>query len=270
MSKIIHLKEVESTQDAAFHELKNSELDELTVVADSQLKGRGRKGKVWSSPEIQGLYFTFSQKITTELDKLNGLSLFTGLVLVDLIMEELGTKLEKGQYEEISSRLKLKWPNDLIYLNEAASFEFKKLAGVLIETKPLSDDKFILLIGVGLNISGAFDIDDKTESFSLESIFGEKILRDFSKTSNLNMLIAQKLNLKLSIGIKEFLKKGFSHYKDSWLRCSELIGKDVLIEDLNQAQGKIIDLNDDGALKLKLLSGEEICYYGSSIQYKEV
>jgi BirA family biotin operon repressor/biotin-[acetyl-CoA-carboxylase] ligase len=91
------------------------------VVADQQTAGRGRLGRVWTSPP-GGLYVTF----IVPRDRL--LALRAGLAAARAL-EALGVAVE------------LKWPNDLV-VGE------RKLGGILIEA-----DANVARVGIGINLT---------------------------------------------------------------------------------------------------------------------
>ena len=104
--------EIDSTNDEA----KRIEgiRDFHIFIAEKQTKGRGRKGKTWSSPNSGNIYMT----ICTNKDIfLKPISLISGLICKKAI-DQLVDK----------SIIMLKWPNDILLKN-------KKIGGILVETE---------------------------------------------------------------------------------------------------------------------------------------
>lgn len=116
------------------------------LVAAQQTAGRGRQGKAWVSGTgaAAGASLTFSLALPLAPADWSGLSLAVGLALVDALDAPL-----PGQ----SPRLGLKWPNDLILLDDGgrAPHIGRKLGGILIETVQLGPQRLAVL-GIGLNI----------------------------------------------------------------------------------------------------------------------
>ena len=104
------------------------------LVADRQSAGRGRRGKVWSSALRASLTFSLGWQLQTS--DLSGLSLAIGTALADAL-------------DPASSRLGLKWPNDLWLVDAVGAG--RKAGGILIETAP-SGHRRIAVIGIGLNV----------------------------------------------------------------------------------------------------------------------
>ncbi len=104
------------------------------VLAEKQTAGRGRRGNNWHSPDSQNIYCSIGINKTIAAEYLGLMSLVVGICIVESL-QSLGV-------DDAS----LKWPNDIL-------LQGKKLGGVLIETKALSQDEFYLAIGFGLNIN---------------------------------------------------------------------------------------------------------------------
>ncbi|WP_229684808.1 biotin--[acetyl-CoA-carboxylase] ligase [Deinococcus roseus] len=119
---------VASTQDVA-RQLADAGAPHGTVVlAEKQTQGRGRRGKVWSTPLGSGLYFTVVLKPQLALSELSLLPLMAGVA----VREACGVGL-------------LKWPNDLIT-------EKGKMAGLLLEADVRGEEVHHVLLGIGINV----------------------------------------------------------------------------------------------------------------------
>ncbi|RRD40695.1 biotin--[acetyl-CoA-carboxylase] ligase [Leptotrichia sp. OH3620_COT-345] len=121
------------------------------VIADSQTKGKARRGNLWFSDKGMAL-FTFLVKKHKgikdseymKLPLLAGMGVIKGL-----------NHFEKLDY-------KFKWTND-VYLNE------RKLSGILVER---IEDNFY--IGIGININNILPVELEKIAVSLSEITGEK------------------------------------------------------------------------------------------------
>lgn len=124
----IHYEEVTSTNDVCKEEHKKS--SKITVItADKQTQGRGRSNKAWASPK-GNVSFSFG---------------FTSSGLIDGLSVKAGLTVAKTISKSLRRPVQLKWPNDLI-------FESKKVGGILVEAENV-EEKFILVIGIGINFS---------------------------------------------------------------------------------------------------------------------
>ncbi len=99
------------------------------VTAAKQTEGRGRQGRSWCAPAGKALLYS---AILRRLERHQLLAL-----AVPLAVCELAEELQPGV------RCQVKWPNDV-------QIEDRKLAGILIETRP---QEGWAVIGVGLNLA---------------------------------------------------------------------------------------------------------------------
>ncbi|GAA3116701.1 biotin--[acetyl-CoA-carboxylase] ligase [Planomonospora alba] len=99
------------------------------LVAESQVAGRGRLGRVWTAPPRSGLTFSVLLRPDPPAARQGWLPLLVGLAAASAVR----------RVGEVDARLK--WPNDLL-VGE------RKLAGVLAERVDGA-----VVVGVGLNVS---------------------------------------------------------------------------------------------------------------------
>jgi BirA family biotin operon repressor/biotin-[acetyl-CoA-carboxylase] ligase len=140
--KIITLDSVTSTNDYAWKEVASGAKEITVVRADTQTKGRGRRGRGWTSGP-GGLYASFI--LTPEKP-------IADLYFLPLVMAMAAAKI-LGRYVDV----RLKWPNDILCGN-------KKIAGILVETKRFKGVGFVVA-GIGININTvARDLPDTATS----------------------------------------------------------------------------------------------------------
>jgi BirA family biotin operon repressor/biotin-[acetyl-CoA-carboxylase] ligase len=121
---------------AVDYESEGLDLTPMLVLALEQSGGRGRQGRVWSSPRGQGVYATLAQPYAKP-ELLPGLPLLVGVGLC----RALAPHLPRG--------CRLKWPNDL--LAPHGTDGGRKIGGVLIEALVRPGDGCVALIGFGVN-----------------------------------------------------------------------------------------------------------------------
>lgn len=105
------------------------------VLAESQLAGRGRRGRAWLSPPGLNLHVSCLKRFDAGFGALTGLSLAVGLIVLRTL-GRLGIE-DAG----------LKWPNDVL-----ATSHDGKLAGILVELNGEYQGPCAAIIGVGLNL----------------------------------------------------------------------------------------------------------------------
>ena len=134
--KHFHYEVVGSTNDLCKYKCI-SRLQPVLITADKQTDGRGRNKKKWESPEgnISLSYGFFCDNPHPALALLAAIKT---TIAIDKVF---------------GKSVKLKWPNDLIYKS-------KKIGGILIESENIND-KFLIVIGIGINVHIACLVDTR-------------------------------------------------------------------------------------------------------------
>ena len=151
--KIKKYKKVKSTNDVAMKLIKRNILEPTLITTEKQTSGRGRIGKKWIS--LKGnlfitLFFKFDQK------KIN----FKQFAVLNAFL------LKKVISNIISKKIKIKWPNDLL-------FNKLKFCGILQEV--IKFDNFdYLIVGIGLN-TNVVPQNKSFKSTCLKNILNKKI-----------------------------------------------------------------------------------------------
>lgn len=163
----------------------------LVSISDSQLQGRGRRGRVWQSPPGQNLYMSLGLSLNRGFTQLDGLSLVAGLALLEAL-EDQG--LVGGA---------LKWPNDVLV-------EGKKLAGILIELQGELEGTVRVIVGIGVNVhmKEADSVDQPWTSLDLSGRHVEW-KRDELAAGVLNRLVDH---------VPAFEAAGFGPFMEVWNR----------------------------------------------------
>ena len=147
------LPEIDSTNSELMRRFRGApgrppQLEPVLLVAEQQSAGRGRLGRSWQSRRGDSL--TFSLGLPLQPADWAGLSLVVGISLAESL--DPGGTTRKG-----SSRIGLKWPND-VWLAGSSGERVKKgepnhrkLAGILVETASWEGLRYVV-VGVGINI----------------------------------------------------------------------------------------------------------------------
>ncbi len=222
-SKIHYFDAVDSTMHIA-RELARNQCPHFTVViAGRQEKGKGRLKRTWRSSE-GGLYFT----IVVRPDIPPALSSRVNFAASMVLAQTLRSRFDV--------HAAVKWPNDILV-------DGKKLAGILSEMDAETDRVNFVNIGIGINVNNDPTPYEPT-AVSLKKILGKPVER-------------RKL-------LKAFLD-GFEHTIDDanlvnvvsqWKRYTQTLNRQVKIVTTREvAQGLAVDVDDDGALILKMPDG---------------
>jgi len=141
---------IDSTNATALERGLAGDPGKLWIVSKRQERGRGRRGRAWATS--QGnlaasllLAGSFDLKAAATLGFVAGLSLADALDAVCPTTKFAVALDGAGGHGKAPLRVELKWPNDLL-ANGA------KLAGILLESTQLGNDRFAIVIGIGVNV----------------------------------------------------------------------------------------------------------------------
>ncbi|BCH33597.1 biotin--[acetyl-CoA-carboxylase] ligase [Mesorhizobium sp. L-8-10] len=138
---------VGSTNALALERARDGDAGRLWIVSKRQDSGRGRRGRAWATPE-GNLAATLLLIGRHELRLAATLGFVAGLALSDALDAVLpgGTvAVAPDGGGGRGDRFELKWPNDVLAHGA-------KLAGILLESAMLDDNRFGLAIGIGVNV----------------------------------------------------------------------------------------------------------------------
>lgn len=138
---------VGSTNAIAMERALEGDRGPLWLVSKKQEAGRGRRGRVWATPE-GNLAATLLLADLTSLSHAATLGFVAGLALgdaLDAVATGAGKVAPGGASAAGRGRFELKWPNDVLAGGA-------KLAGILLESTALPDGRFAVAVGVGVNV----------------------------------------------------------------------------------------------------------------------
>ncbi|HCR97040.1 MULTISPECIES: biotin--[acetyl-CoA-carboxylase] ligase [Halomonas] len=175
-------------------------------LVELQTAGRGRRGRVWTTPWGQSLMLSLGWRFDAGVASLEGLSLAVGVV-VSQVLEQLG------------AAPKLKWPNDILMVD--AGDELGKLAGILIEVTGDAAGPCEVVIGMGMNLS-------LTESQRAAIDQPVAALFDVHAGHTRNQLASDVVAGLLSM-LADFEHVGFAAWRDEWNARHAYVGAPVRI-----------------------------------------
>lgn len=160
---------IDSTNTECFRLAAEGAGHGTVVTAEEQTAGKGRRGRVWESPEGNNLYFSLLLRPTFAADKAPMLTLLIAMAVAEGVRRTTGLTL------------KIKWPNDLV-LNG------RKVCGILTEMRIVQKDTHtdkaaasnapVVVIGVGVNVGyRTFPEELAAKATTLETVTGPKISR---------------------------------------------------------------------------------------------
>jgi BirA family biotin operon repressor/biotin-[acetyl-CoA-carboxylase] ligase len=222
---------IDSTNAEALRAIGRGRAAPFLVLAERQTAGRGRRGRKWVSPFAENIYYSLVLRIEGGMRQLEGLSLVVGLAVMHALRKQ-GV-----------SGVGLKWPNDLLVGQ-------KKIAGILLELVGDPADVCHVVLGVGINVNmqAAEEVDQQWTSMRLES----------GRVFDRNLLVVE-LGLMLQAYLERHQRDGFSASHDEWEQNHLWQGRAVsLIAGVNQIDGVVMGIDNQGALRLKVDDVEKV------------
>lgn len=221
--RIHYFPEVESTMDVA-RNLARKGADHLSVViADRQIKGRGRLRRQWFS-ERGGLYFTTILRPVIAPALSFRISFSASLALIRILRDLY------------SVDAKVKWPNDILV-------DEKKLSGMLSEMETEADLVSYINIGMGINVNND-PLVAEPNATSLKFLLN----RDVSRIEVLNHFLNEFEKFLSHIESEDIISK--------WKECSGTLNRGVkIVTTKEQIEGVAKDVDETGALVVELSDG---------------
>ena len=228
--EIHYFREVDSTNEVAKKLAREGAPEGTIIIAESQSRGKGRRGKKWISP-LGGAWLSIILRPNTLPINAPQLTFIAGVAAAQTIKDEYG--LDAG----------IKWPNDVLIDN-------KKVCGVLTEisTEINTIDYIVTGIGIDANIDVNLlppELRDTTTSIKSE------LDHDISR-----MILVQKFLGNFEAMYDEFNKGNFQEILRKWRQLSKTIGRQVEIRKGTEfIRGEAVGVNSKGALILELEDG---------------
>lgn len=218
--------------------------DGTVVLAAVQTAGRGRRGRVWHSPDNGSLYMSVHVRPDFDIEKASMLTLLMAYGVSDVL---------KRQGVDVQ----IKWPNDLVVSG-------KKVCGILTELHELEDVGHYLIIGVGVNLSKeklpkelqevATSIDAETEIHSERTVLAKMIAARFRE-------LYQQFQTEQSLA---FIKDKYNEI---------LVNKNRQVRVLDPAGeycGLAYGIEDDGRLLVEKDDGEMVHVFAGEVSVRGI
>ena len=228
---LVYLDSVGSTMDTAADLAIAGATEGTVVIAEEQMKGRGRFDRTWISPSGKNLYMSLI--LYPEVTQLNQLSMICAVSLADTLISILPQE----------SIISVKWPNDV-------RVGGKKIAGILVENRILDQKKQISIVGIGLNIN--LNTTEIPEISDIATSVSVELGHDIQRLEVIKRLFGnlEESYLQLQAG---------GSVKLRWQKMLDTIGKRIKLsfgQDILEGFAKGVD--DDGNLILILENGESL------------
>ncbi|WP_020561348.1 biotin--[acetyl-CoA-carboxylase] ligase [Thiofilum flexile] len=202
----------------------------MVCVADQQTAGRGRRGRVWQSPQGVNLYLSLRWHFQIQPKHYSWLSLMVAVVVAEVLQRQ-GVQGHQ-----------IKWPNDLYY-------QGKKFGGILLQTTQRLEQ---VVVGIGLNVNMEANPEESIDQpwCSLKAITHQTF--DRAK-------LAAELVRELSRYLERFGDLDLDTLLYVWQRWDMLGQRSVLVQASTHtlsgiacgldSQGRLLVLDNNGTLQ---------------------
>ena len=242
------LHTVDSTNTHAMRLLQTNALvlapgQSWVCLAEQQTAGKGRRGREWVSPFGTNICLTLVRSFNSGAHMLDGLSLVTGLALLDALQQH-GVK-----------GLGLKWPNDLLCMGE-------KLAGILVEISGDVTSSFQVVIGAGVNLANKpADMQSVQQAWTSLDKHGVDI-------SSRNSVVAAMVH-HLTQSLDRFEQAGFEAFRERWQGFDVSLGRELeLVTAMGAVVGRSLGVDEKGALVLHTDDGVRT-FHGGEVSLRK-
>ncbi len=242
---LIFFEETGSTNDEIKKRAEKDAKEGLLIVADKQVKGKGRRGKTWDT--FGGANIAMSCLLRPEFSP-DTAPMLTIVMAISVM---------QGIEEETGIRSGIKWPNDIV-------INGKKCVGILTEMSAEPDYIHYVVTGTGINVnteSFPEEIRDTATSLYLEG--GKKYSRSKLTASIINAFEKNYEIFKKTGDLKDFREV----YNEHCVNC----GKRVCVMDpKGKYEALAKGINDRGELVVVTDDNDEIAVYAGEVSVRGI
>ena len=204
------------------------------LAAEWQNAGRGRRGRTWISSLGGSLTFSLLWRFERGAGHLGGLSLAVGAAVASAL-GELGVE-----------RVQVKWPNDVVV-------DFRKLAGVLVETAGEIQGPTVAVIGVGVNYRLGERVLERIDQPVTDVAQCAAMLPSRSR-------VLARLLAALATALDDFDRRGFAGARERWRSMHAYQGRRVRVTPAHDTafDAEVVDVGPDGALIVATADGRTV------------
>jgi BirA family biotin operon repressor/biotin-[acetyl-CoA-carboxylase] ligase len=236
--EVVHIEvvdEVDSTSTRLMEMASRGAPSGTCLAAEFQSAGRGRRGRSWVSSLGGSLTFSLLWRFERGAGHLAGLSL------------SVGAAVARALAAHGVARVQVKWPNDVVV-------DFRKIAGILVETTGDIQGPSVAVVGVGVN----YRLSERTLE-GIDQAVTDVVHCAQPRAPSRNALLASLL-AELASTLRRFETSGFAAERDSWRSLHAYQGRPVRVLPAHEApfDAEVTDVAADGALIVTLPDGRSL------------
>jgi BirA family biotin operon repressor/biotin-[acetyl-CoA-carboxylase] ligase len=245
-ARVVVADEIDSTSTRLMAMAADGAHSGTCLAAEWQSAGRGRRGRSWVSALGGSLTFSLLWRFDRGAGHLAGLSL------------AVGAAVARSLSAQGVARAQVKWPNDVLV-------DFRKIAGILVETTGDIQGPSVAVVGVGVNY--------RLGERSLEGI--DQAVTDVVQCArpapSRNALLAALL-AELAATLRRFEITGFASERDSWRSLHAYRGRAVRVLPAHEPafDATVADVAPDGALVVTLPDGRSLALASAEISLRKL
>lgn len=229
--------DTQSTNDDALAAAKRGAPHGALFGAETQSRGRGRRGSEWLSAAGEGLWFSLLLRPGLPAEVAPGLALCAGLA----VRHALAAR--------VAESVQVKWPNDVLAGG-------RKLAGVLVESQLSGAHVTSVIVGIGINVA------QRAFPEPISKIATSLALLGASDTSRERLLadVLEGLEAELSC----IAQQGVSGVAHALRPHDALLGRRLRVGELTghgagiDASGGLLVQRDDGGVEVVVAGHVEL------------
>lgn len=239
-----YVKSTTSTNDVAKELARKRVTEGTVVVTEEQTNGRGRLGRSWQCPPQSGLCFSLVLYPNVNPMEVSQFTMLSAVAVVRALNRQLAVKAQ------------VKWPND-VYIDGL------KVCGILAEMTAEADRVKYLVIGIGINVN------QSTEELAQLGIAATSLRAKVEHKVN-RVEILKDILEELDYLYQLWQAKGFLPLKSLWKEEALWVGSEVVLHGLNTSwQGVLEDIDDTGALLIRLPNGQQKTFYSGEVSLRQ-
>lgn len=237
-------KKATSTNDLGWLEVSRGAAEGTVIMADEQLKGRGRFGRDWFSPCQKGIWLSaifYPAKFPEETFLLMSIG---ALAVTDLLRDKFNLPAL------------IRWPNDVTVNN-------KKISGIIIESKCIDKSPNAAVMGIGFNIN----IDESEMPTELKNLTTSLIKENTAAAGLKIEFIAADLICLLDKWHQKIVENKLEDIREAWRNFSGVLNKNVVIKVKDRLlEGKIVDIDPCNGFALQEQNGAANWWRGETVE----
>lgn len=229
--EILYFPKLLSTNATAKEQAERGAKEGTVVIAETQTEGRGRMDRRWISPK-GGIWLSIILRPQIAAEIAQKMALTSAVAVAKTLKKKYAVNAQ------------IKWPNDVLISDQ-------KVCGILAEAALREKTTNYLIVGIGINANFHGEILPKevqANSTTLQDVLGKKVNRE---------VLIRVLLREFEDYYVLFRARKFAELLNEWRGIAGFLGKRVKVTSFGEKlQGTAMDIDEDGALIIRLGNGE--------------